>query len=137
MNLWVPRPSDIVAMRATGTGDMGTVTDRQSTARFSLPTDMYALVWVRAIFTGGTLNATMRLQLDHREDIGFYDFILRDWPNMGTTEGDDWVYSRKTADEQHQWVFHRGDVLVFTWTNPDPAVMRWSLEVGLADATGQ
>ena len=138
MTLWIPSPRDVIsgrAQRATGTGNMGDVTDRTSQARFWLDADRYALCWLRARFTGGTGSATLTLKLDHRDDIEVYDFTLRDWETMGTS-GDAWLYSRITADELFHWTFQRGDIIVFEWTNPDPAVMRWALEVGLCDATG-
>lgn len=136
MTLWVPRPSEIVAQRATGTGNMGDVTDRMSTARFSLDAERYALCWIRQLYAGGTGSAKVSLKVDHREDVALYDFTLLDWPEMGT-DGTVWDYTRMTADEMFHWTFLRGDILVFTWTNPDPVDTRWSIEVGLADATLQ
>lgn len=132
--MWVPHPSEIIMLRASGVGDMGDVTNIGSVARFALDdVDSYVLAWVRALFVGGTGSATMTLKLDHCDPTGHYDFALRDWPTMGTS-GIAWVFSRVPADELFHWKINKGGILVFEWTNPDAGNMRWSLEIGLADA---
>lgn len=132
--MWVPKPSEIVTRRANGLGNMGDVTDRGSTARFFLAVERFAFVFVRGTFSSGTGDATLSLKLDHRDDSGLYDALLFTFPEMGT-DTNAALNFRIAADELYQWGFHKGDELVFEWTNPDAATMQWALEVGLADAS--
>jgi len=133
--MWVPHPNEIARFRATGVGNMGDVTDKASVARFALPSaERYVLAWIRAMFVGGSGNATMTLKVDHCDPTQQYDFSLRDWATMGASGGNAWTFSRVPADELFHWVFPSEAILVFEWTNPDAGNMRWSLEVGLVDA---
>ena len=128
---WAPHPGDVVPFRATGTGNMGDVTNDRSTARFSLPTK-FVLVYLAARFTGGTSSATMTLRRDHRDLSGFYDFAEFTWLGVGT-DGEANISTRIPIDEYPRYVYQPGDVLVLEWTNPN--TQRWAVEVGLADAT--
>ena len=127
---WVPHPDTVVTQRATGMGNMGTVTDKNTTARFSLPVK-YVLVFMRAKFTGGTGNDTMSLYMDHEDESTLFDFLLEEWSSMGA---DSTAYKEDVtaATSYPHRVFNPGADLVYTWTNPDSGTMRWSLEVGLA-----
>lgn len=137
--MWVPDPSQIVRLQATGHGDMGDVTDESSVARFSLPDGPYVLCFIRGKFTTlsgtGVANATMSLKVDHCDPSGIYDFTLKTWPDIGTfTGGKADINTRIAADELYQWVIGRDGVLVTEWANPDAGNIRWALEVGLAYA---
>lgn len=135
---WIPHPDDIVPMRATGVGDMGSVTNENSVARFSLPGGgKFVLIWAKVQFTGGTGSATLTLKSDHRETNALYDFDEAEgFASMGTdvTARLDW---RIPVEEYPRFVYQPGDVLVWTWTNPDAANMRWAIEMGLTDATNR
>ena len=130
--MWAPHPGDVVPFRATGTGNMGDVTDDRSRARFSLPTK-FVLVYLLARFTGGSGSATMTLRRDHRDISGLYDFVEFKWPTTVGTDGEDNISTRIPIDEYPRYVYQAGDVLVLDWTNPN--TQRWAVEVGLADAT--
>ncbi|KKN11045.1 hypothetical protein LCGC14_1030460 [marine sediment metagenome] len=133
---WIPHPDDIITVRATGVGDMGSVTDENSVARFSLPGGgKFVLIWAKVKFTGGTGSAALTLKSDHRETNSLYDFDeAAAWTGMGTDETPklDWLIP---VEEYPRYVYQAGDVLVWTWTNPDAANMRWTIEMGLTDAT--
>lgn len=133
---WIPHPDDIVTYRATGVGDMGSVTDENSVARFSLAGGgKFVLIWVKVQFSGGTGSASLTLKSDHRDTNTLYDFDeAAPWTGMGTdgTTKLDWFVP---VEEYPRYVYQPGDVLVWTWTNPDAASMRWAIEVGLTDAT--
>lgn len=134
---WIPHPDDIVVLRASGDGDMGDVTDRASVARFKHPDlKKFALVYVKVRFTGGTGNATLSMKVDDEADISeFYDFLEEEWEAVGTDADKDRVDWLIPNDEYPRYVYQPGQELVFEWTNPDAQTMRWSIEVGLADAT--
>lgn len=133
---WIPHPDDIVTYRATGVGDMGSVTDKNSVARFSLAGGgKFVLIWAKVKFSSGTGSATLTLKSDHRDENGLYDFDeAAGWPSMGTdgTTKLDWLIP---VEEYPRYVYQAGDVLVWVWTNPDAATMRWTIEMGLVDAT--
>lgn len=133
---WIPHPDDIVTLRATGVGDMGSVTDENSVARFSLPGGgKFVLIWAKVQFSGGTGSATLTLKSDHRDTSGLYDFDeVTGWEGMGTdgTTKLDWLVP---VEEYPRYIYQAGDVLVWDWTNPDAANMRWAIEMGLTDAT--
>lgn len=117
-----------------GTGNMGSVTDEHSTARFTLDVDRFVLAYVRGRFTGGTGDATFAICLDHRCPCEAYDFTLDTILEVGADNRAD-INHRILADELYQWEFRRGDIIVLTWTNPDAGNMQWAVEVGLADAS--
>lgn len=132
------RASDIRVIPAGGSGNMGDVTDRTSPARFTLDADRFLLIFVRVTterIDGGTPGADeddLTIKVDHRTAAQF-DHSLKVLKDVGPTTNAS-VMMRVTDEEQSQWVFKRGDVIVLEWTNPDPAAIRWGVEVGLADA---
>ena len=131
---WIPHPDDIITQRATGTGDMGSVTTKTSVARFGLD-GKFVLIWLKVNFSGGTGSATLTLKIDHHDESGLFDFDeAAPWASMGAdaTADLDW---RVPVEEYPRYVYQERDVLVFDWTNPDAGNMRWMIEVGLADAT--
>ncbi len=138
---WIPHPSEIVTQRATGVGDMGDVTNEVSTARFGMPDGPWVLIWLKVRFTlelaGATGNAPLAMKLDHDDKTGIYDWNeVNPWPVCGL-DGDnvltdiDW---RIAAEEYPRYVYQPGQQIVFEWTNPDAAKIRWTIEVGLARA---
>ena len=129
--LWAPHPGDVVPFGATGTGNMGDVTNDRSTTRFSLSTK-FVLVYVVAKFSGGTSSAKMTLKRDHRDTSGLFDFTEFEWADNVGTDGEAIVSTRIPIDEYPRYVYQPGDVLVLEWTNPN--TQRWAVEVGLADA---
>lgn len=131
---WIPHPEDIITQRATGTGNMGDVTDKTSVARFGLD-GKFVLVWFKLRFTGGTgADAAMALKVDHRDESGLFDFSELATKTLGTTTTPEHEV-RIPVEEYPRYVYQEGDLLVFEWTNPDSGTMRWAIEVGLADAT--
>lgn len=138
--LWVPHPNEIVTQRDQGQENMGSVTDKTSRARFALSNAPFALCYIRGRFvtlSGSGGNATLSLKLDHVEENGIYDFLLKSWDTMGTSgtgfKAD--LNFRLAADELYLWSYPRDSILVFEWTNPDSGNIRWALEVGLVDAS--
>jgi hypothetical protein len=134
--MWVPHPNDVIALPPQmGVGDMGDVADEGSTARFMLDADRFVLIYVRGLWTGGTGKpAPLYICVDHRCQSGLYDFVLDTIADIGT-DGRAHINHRILVDELYQYVFHRGDIIVLTWTNPDAGNMQWAVEVGLADAS--
>ena len=128
-------PRSIVRVRATGLDNMGSVGDKNSICRFSLPgVDPFVLLSVRAIFSGGAGSATLTMKLDHPDDSGLYDFVEREWLNAGTGN----VKNIQTTILPEEWAlftYQPLDRLVFDWTNPDAGNMRWALEVGMGRAS--
>ena len=118
---------------------MGDVTDRTSPARFTMDVDQWLLVYARVSSrridggTPGTDVADLTIRLDARVTPQ-YDHTLREIVGFGPTGEQPTYLLRITEDEQSQWVFHRGDILVFEWANPDVGNIEWSIDVGLADA---
>jgi len=136
-------PRALHIFRDNGDGNMGDVSKRESKGRFSLDVDRFALAFVRARFVSGTGTASIKLRLDHPLELTYqagseslYDFTLWQWDTMGTT-GTATLNDRTPEDELHHWTFERGNVLVFEWTNPQAGTMRWALEVGLLDRSGE
>ncbi len=127
------RASNIVRVRESGTGNMGDVTDPQSVARFSLPGGPFVLLSVRARFTLGTGTNTMTMRIDHPDETQQFDFIEDEWTVAGTT-GKDNIRMVVPPKEWALYTYRPDSVLVFDWTNPDAATMRWALEVGMARA---
>ena len=119
-------------IRASGTGNMGTVTDSLPSVAFGLPADFY-LDYLRVWFSGGTgtgANLALKQKLRY-EPSGWYDREVRNFPNSGTDDVD-FIYFRVDADERDRWAFAGGDLLVPEWINPDSGNMRWAFEAGLS-----
>lgn len=129
--MFVPDPNSVRIFRASGTGDMATVTDAQPSPRFGLA-EPFLLLFLRAWFTGGSDSATMILkQKAIDEPSGFFDQDLRQFPQSGTGV-EAFQDFRVQADELYHWRFNAGDWIVPEWTNPNSGTMRWAIEVGLA-----
>lgn len=129
--MFVPDPNSVQIFRASGTGDMATVTDAQPAPRFGL-NEPFLLLFLRAWFTGGSGSATMTLkQKAIDEPSGFFDNDLVQFKESGT-EIEAFQDFRVQADELYHWRFNAGDWIVPEWTNPDSGTMRWAIEVGLA-----
>lgn len=146
-------PFSVQTFQQSGTGDMGSVTDRTRTAgRFWLDEDVWVLSHFRAQFgnaysdAGATGSATLRLVVDHRkrlsdpdtsgvDEMTEYSFVYEEILKCGagTDPGDKQAINRRIfADELRAFTLYRDDVLVFVWTNPDTGdEQRWDLEVGL------
>lgn len=135
---------------------MGNIKDPTSTARFSVDADVWQLAYFLAIFgdaydeAGAAGAATLQLTIDHRKNTGFakdtsgadasgttmdqFAFVYDNFPGCGV-DGKRFVRRLIETDEEALYTFYRGDVLVFTWTNPDTSgEQRWDLVVGLARA---
>lgn len=137
--MYTPDPSSIQRFRASGTGDMGSVSNEYSVARFSLDVPRFLPVFVRGTWTdltGGTpANADLAVRIDHNDTSGLHDHTLATFSDMGTGSGGNLnLHLRLQADELYAWIADQGEYLVFEWTNPDSGYMRWALEVGLIDA---
>lgn len=135
--MWTPDPDSVYKFRASGTGDMGDVTDPQSIARWGLsyddgPAVSFVLVYLRVWFSGGTGVADMELkQAIASEQSGLFNNVIREFPDCGT-DGQSFINERIEADDYPNWTFDAGDEIVFEWTNPNSGTMAWALEVGLA-----
>ena len=125
----------IIRLLGTGTQDMGDVTDRTSVARFRL-TGPYTLLFVRALFTGGSGSATMTMKLDRLGDeLDLYDFTEDTWLTLGV--GGSAISAVRMVvpiDELPIYTYPPDHELVFEWPNPNSGTMRWALELGLRGA---
>lgn len=132
------RPSDIVKIPQGGNGNMGDVTDRTSPARFTLDVDLWLLVYARITTeriqgTPGTDVDDLTFKLDASLN-GQHNHTLRKVTDVGPTGEKPSYILRVPEDEQQQWVFSRGQILVLEWPNPDAGNIRWAVDIGLADA---
>jgi hypothetical protein len=110
---------------------MGAPLDEEDrTARFIVPEDDLALLYVRGEFAGGSGTADLQLYLDRQatREINKKTTILFTWLAVGDTKQ---VHTRVTRDEREAWSFLKGDELVFAWTNPDSGNLTWFIEIGL------
>ena len=144
--MWSPDPSSVVKFNDSGTGDMGTVTDRASAARFKLP-ERFVLVYFRARFgnasnaSGASGSATLEIRVDshlriHEAPTGTtmpsHAYLIEPFPALGAGGEPDINY-RILPGEYGGFTFAAGDELVWVWTNPNSSQeQRWDLEVGLA-----
>ncbi len=134
MSNWSPDPGQIIVKSSSGTGNMGTVSDETSVARFGA--DMldgpWVLSWLRGHFAGtGSGTADLQINVDSR--LGeYHDTELKELKAVGV--GAD-VFYRTARDDYEKWVFQPGDVVVITWINPDgTGNLTWGAEAGLAYA---
>ena len=127
-------PTSILFQADHGTGNMGLLSDDASKARFGLP-ERFVLVFVRVHFTDltGSASATLNdltVNVDSRL-FSHYDAALFIVRSLGKNND---AFLRIDPDEYDKWVFEAGDVVVLTWTNPDPGNLSWGVEVGLVPA---
>lgn len=114
-----------------GDNDMGDVADGENRiARFVVTQNNLSLLFIRINFTDGSGAADLVLYLDKQSNkvIPRTKFELLEWSSVGVLNQ---VHTRITLDERDAWQFMEGDELVFEWTNPDPGIMLWAIEVGL------
>lgn len=127
-------PGHIVRMAPQdGTANMGVLADESDrTARFVIPLDDLALLYVRGEFAGGSGTADLSLYLDRQaaRKVLKRSTILFTWLDVGDTKQ---VHTRIPVEEREAWSFMKGDELVFVWTNPDSGNMSWLLEIGLVE----
>jgi hypothetical protein len=120
-------PFAIIKLRASGDGDMATVTDDGPNPSFGLDT-AFVLTAIRAWTTSGTGDADLTIyQKIASERSGNFDKTIRTLKDFGATNRfHDW---RIDVKEQHHWVFDAGDFIVPDWTNPAAGTMTWAMEV--------
>lgn len=144
-----PTPRDVVSMPVqSGVGNMGSVTDRTSVGRFWLDEDIWVLSHYRATFgeaygssgASTTVSNTLQIVVDHRRrlsdpngtEMAEFAFVYDEVLKVGFG-GKVAINVRISDEDLRGFICYRGDVLVFTWTNPDTdGKQRWDLEVGLA-----
>ena len=92
----------------------------------------FRLIFVRCHFSGVLGTATMYLKLDSR--LGSrYDLALAGISSVGL--GNDVNFSLgyyKSSVEPLILAFQEGDRILVEWSNPNPGVTQWGLEVGMA-----
>lgn len=148
--MWAPKPSTIRSFADSGTSDMGDVTDRASQARFKMD-EAFVLVYFRARFgnasnaSGAAGSASIEIRVDSHlranevpdgTTMPQHAYLIDTFPAMGAGGSADINY-RILPGEYGGYTFSAGDILVWTWTNPDTAQeQRWDLEVGLAPVAG-
>ena len=92
----------------------------------------FRLIFVRGHFSGVPGTATMYLKLDSR--LGSrYDLALASISSVGP--GSDVDFSTgyyKSSVEPLVWALQEGDKVLVEWSNPNPGVTQWGLEVGMA-----
>ncbi|MFQ5415024.1 MAG: hypothetical protein ACE5E6_11250 [Phycisphaerae bacterium] len=110
---------------ATGVGNVANT--------FQLDTK-FRLVFVRCHFVGGTGQATMTISLDSAHGPGF-DAQLAQVKLRGTGADVFFIPSDTGLSEPSSWTFQVGDAVRIDWPNPNPFVMTWGLEVGMAIAS--
>lgn len=131
------RASAIQTVADGGSGDMGDVTDSMSAARFTLDADDFVLVFIRVTTeriqgtpsTTDEANLTIKVDNNRRDQ---FNHSLKTITGIGPTRKSSYIF-RIVDEEQSQFIFRRGDVIVLEWTNPDAGDIRWTAEVGLAD----
>lgn len=124
---------EIIALPGqTGTGNMGDVTDRMSTARFRLTDGPYVPLAVRGKASGGTGSAELQMLIDHDDQDDWYNFLVAKWAGFGADGAIPDIYWRLPSDEIEAYILVPRQELVLTWTNPDADTMRWELQVTLA-----
>ena len=122
-------PNKLVIMRDGGTANMGDLSFKpaDTEARFSIPGEAFALVFLRIHFASGSGSADVVINVDSRHasqfDTALYTLNAR---GVGVD-----VNFRVPEDELAHWVFQAGDVMVLTWTNPASGTTSWGAEVGL------
>lgn len=131
------QPANVTMMPASGTGNMGDVTDPKSVGRFWLGDAgglriPFRLVFIRGLFTGGSSSAPLAVMVDNCLGTQF-DFTLETLLAVGTGTGStSKLHMIVSADERDVMVFKAGDEMVLEWTNPGSLI--WGVEVGLAPA---
>jgi hypothetical protein len=126
---------DIIKIRATGTGNMATLTADGPNPRFE-PGEAATLTAIIGTASGGTDSATLSLYQKIRSDpTGTFDLLRREFKKFGTSN-DAFIDWRIHAAEQRHWVMAAGDAWVPVWTNPDSGNMTWKLEFQFAVRSG-
>lgn len=134
---------------------MGSIKDPTSTARFSVDAAEWQLAYYLLTFgdayddAGAAGFNELQLVIDHRMNTGFakdtagddasgttmdqFAFVLDNHPKAGVGGDKPYIQRMISTDEEPMFTLYRGDILVFTWTNPDQDdKQRWDLMVGLA-----
>ena len=117
--------------------NMGNVSDEKNrTARFPIDLNNVSLLFIRVSFTGGSGTANLVMYLDKRANslIPKTRFKLFTWLSVGASKQ---VHTRVTKEERDTWQFSENDELVFEWTNPDPSITKWAIEIGLTNAINE
>ena len=127
-------PSDVVMLRASGSGDMGTVGDDNVPGIFRHPLNVpWVLVFVRLHFidiTGGAAGtADCSIFRDKRTETVAWNALQWKMKDVGLTKDGNLVVP---PEELYLWGFGADEAAVFTWTNPDSGNIGWGLEVGMA-----
>ncbi|MHC4065966.1 MAG: hypothetical protein ACYSUI_15915 [Planctomycetota bacterium] len=138
--IWAPDYSLIRSIRASGTGNMGTLLDRSdTTARFRFAeSEPIVLTSMHVAFTGSgdQGSATLKMLLDHhtRTD-GLacpFDFTIDEWDACGYNPSTPnavkaYVNWYPVLGEHHVYTYPPGSQVVFTWT--DPGTTDWGIEL--------
>ena len=122
---------DFPAIASVG-GDMGTLDDRTSIARFSRKN---AWVPLRLLvkFSSGSSTADLTMHLDHDPESTLHSFVLKVWTAQGTDATPAYVIWVPTDDETQAYVILPPGEVVFTWTNPN--TQQWELLLIAADVS--
>lgn len=121
----------IISSTGVAGASMGSVTNESSCCRFAVTVGgvavPFGLVFIRGLFSGGTGEADLSVQVDNVLGAKL-DFTLLKLKNVGT---DTWaeLNVRVDAADRRGLIFKAGDVMVLNWTNPGSQV--WGVEVGL------
>lgn len=108
-----------------GSANMGDVNDETVQPRIVVAR-MIVPIYFRCHFSAGTGTAAFDVRIDN-DNGPDYDWKLVSVGSRGT--GSD-LNLRILREEWEQFIIHPKDALVPEWANPDPAVMRWALEIG-------
>jgi hypothetical protein len=92
------------------------------------------LVFVRCHFSGGAGVADFHLRLRSRLSAD-WDVVLHSIGARGTGADVHFLVPGDENLEPSPWTLQPGDAVRCEWLNPDPGVMKWGLEVGLAMAS--
>jgi hypothetical protein len=92
----------------------------------------FRLIFVRCHFSGVPGTATLYLKLDSR--LGSrYDLALATLSSAGPGSDVNFPLNfYKSPSEALLWAFQEGDRILVEWSNPNPGVTQWGLEVGMA-----
>ena len=123
---------DFPAITSVG-GNMGTLDDRTSIARFSRK-EPWVPLRLLVKFSNGSGTADLTMHLDHDPHSTLHSLVLKVWAAQGTGATPAHVIWVPTADETQAYVIKPPGEVVFTWANPAGG-QTWELLLTAADVS--
>lgn len=111
-------------------GNMGTLDDRTSIARFSRP-NLWVPIRLLGKFSGGSGSATLFMYLDHDPDSAMHSLELKSWATVGTSGTAIFIW-QPTYDTLQGFVVPPPAEIVLVWANPSGG-QTWEMMLTGAD----